>query len=440
MIFLICTLVLLSTLEIFLFFIHLPPLEVKGNIVKEYYSAAELSQTPLVLDSMPRIETGENELRAFDDEWDHNKKLPRTWHLVPDDKEISMNQVDSNTCIEDRYGNVNCLPSLMIIGFESCSTTTINNWFEKHPNIVNNWRESRFFDSIPTIKSLQNTLFDYWKGQPRIPGGINGMGKYWTLEKSPGYATHSHTPEFVKEMLPNVRILALTRNPTARAYSMFLMFTYHYNLDRSFFPGSHFVKNMVTGDVIYTNEFGVGGKTMPATVSPTDEEWKYLSYPPDPKDFDTWIRKEVQKPKDIKLGETNSRTDRLLYGGCYSYYLKKWAKYFPSNQLIVIPSELFFTDDASASMEKLQNGLGLPLLDYSTVLTKQRNGRLDVPSISQFLNSVMNSYSAKSLPMLDSTKEILDQFYCEQNIELSRMLGGRRLPGYSCAEEGVSIL
>ena len=49
----------------------------------------------------------------------------------------------------------------------------------------------------------------------------------------------------------------------------------------------------------------------------------------------------------------------------------------------------------------------------------------------------LNSHKHDVPKMLNETKALLDDLYCEENMELSRMLGGRPLPGYSCAEDGI---
>jgi hypothetical protein len=104
-------------------------------------------------------------------------------------------------------------------------------------------------------------------------------------------------------------------------------------------------------------------------------------------------------------------------------------------QFVVIPTEIFH-EDTIESMHKLQTLLRLPLFNYTSITKKdEESGQVDIDSLGTTLNSYVNSYKPQE-KMLDTTKELLDGFYCESNRELSRMLGGRKLPGYSCAEGG----
>ena len=382
-------------------------------------------------DELPR-------LIVFDELWSKNSSLPKTWDSAMYDSSVSMGQVDSNTCFKGRLGGVNCLPSLIVVGFEKCSSTTLQSWLSRHPNLVSSYFiEPRFFNSIESESELESKWHDYLKKLPKIPGGNNGLGTYWTFEKSPSYVTHPTAAQYASTLLPSARILVVTRNPTPRAYSLFLMFT-NLRLVSRVHKICFFAKNMATGDVEFINGGGVPGKKVPTEKLPTKDEWRFLSFPPDPKDFDTWIRKKTSDKSLTPLN--NHRETRVLGGGLYSEHLKKWARNFPPEQIVVIPRELFFTDNIYESMNDLQRLLGLPVFDYSKITKKnEKSGQYEIQSLHEYFNRVFNTFSARSSPMLDSTKKILDEYYCEYNMELSRMLGGRALPGYSCAENGVPL-
>jgi hypothetical protein len=422
------------------------PLAVKGATVRHFTENISFRQRQ----PGARIEKYYNEssvrLAAFDDlSLSENLKLSNTWDLVSSDQGILKEQVDANTCFAGgSIGgvNCNCLPSFLLVGFEKCGTTVLNIWLSYHPNLLANWLEGRFFDSTKTLEELDDQWRMYLRNLPRIPGGQSGIGKYWTYEKSPAYATNPRAPEMMAALVPNARLLFLTRNPTARAYSMFLMYTHHYPSVSNALKGqpvSFFCKNMATGSIFYVREKGlepgVGGQIVPEGSAPTRDEWRFLSYPPDPKDFDTWVRMAIEKSKKKKLNlEHQGRPNRILLGGLYSEYLKKWLHYFPPEHFVVIPSELFHTSTAADSMESLQTLLGLPAFDYRTITSLDSDsGRTDILSFGTAVNAYVNSYR-ETKSMLGSTKKLLDEFYCQSNGELSRMLGGRALSGYSCAE------
>lgn len=376
-------------------------------------------------------------LVVFDEvEFSKKSSLVKTWSSVSYDESISIHQVDSNTCFKGNLGGVSCLPSLIAAGFEKCSSTTLHSWLIHHPNLIVSYGLRKyFFNRIKSEDELNLQWIDYPKKVlPKTPGGNDGLGVYWTMDKNSGLTTNLKEIKYTSTLVPSARIVLLTRNPTARAYSQFLMYTSH--TLSLFHKTCFFAKNTVTEDVEFIYQGGRPGTKVSPNISPTDDEWRFLKFPINPKDFDTWIRKQIQN-QGKNLFDT-SRKKRVLGEGLYSEYLKGIAQYFPPEQIIVIPKELFFTSNIYENMNDLQRVLGLPVFDYSKITKKnKKNGQYEIQSIREYFNRVFNTFSARSSPMLDSTKKILDEYYCEYNMELSRMLGGRALPGYSCAEDGV---
>jgi len=411
-------------------------------------------------------------LMAFDDQFDAASRIPRRWNLFLEREDNSVHSLnatqvgsagaDANVCfrINDNDKNVRCLPSFIIAGFEKASTTALSVWLSHHPNLQSRWREGRFFEHCTSTEEL-NTK---WFGQyvlntiPRLPGGMNGVGVYFTFEKSPAYAPSILAPEMISRLLPSARLLFMVRNPTMRAYSFFLMLTNHYPgakevLSRK--PLSFFVKNRNTGAVRYVGDRtmnfdidpGEGGQAVPLERMPSGfpvegevPEWHFLPYPPDPKDFHSWILYMLDRFKGKKPAfNDQSRPHRLLFGGFYSSYLKRWLEYFQPQQLVLIPSESFYESDVPRSMTKLQEALGLPIYDFSLIgrqgssSTEKHPGRFNINSPAAYANDILNSAGTVA-PMQEETKVLLDEFYCQENRELKRILRGRSLPGYSCAD------
>jgi hypothetical protein len=408
-------------------------------------------------------------LAAFDDVHLSNQtRLSNTWSVVQSDYGLVKEQLNSNTCFKNsglfRKSSVHCLPASYILGFEKCGTTILNIWLSYHPNLKTNWMEGRFFDLAPrdTLRNLDTKWHEYLPFLPKLPS--SQIGKVWTFEKSPAYVTNPWAPEALSALVPDARLLIVTRNPTIRAYSMFLMYTRHYPNAGSAIrhqPVSFFVKNIESGDVRYIRDgfrtkankrkkplslpTGVGGSLVPTDMAPTHDEWRYLSYPPDPRDFDNFIRHIVRKHKNKAFKnpfylDRQPRDQRILTGGLYSTYLKEWLGHFESKNFVILPSEDFFAPDrALESLVKLQQLLGLPVFDYSTIVSRNpKTSRYEIPSsVGTMLNNVLNAYVGASVPMLNKTKEILDGFYCSSNRELSGFLGNRSLPGYSCADHSL---
>ena len=407
-------------------------------------------------------------LMAFDDDrFGAASRIPRKWNLFLEQEgnsahSLNATQVgsagaDANVCfrIDRNDNNVRCLPSFIIVGFEKASTTALSVWLSHHPNLQSQWLEGRFFDHITSSEELDQTWFEQYalKRMPRLPGGTKGVGLYFTFEKSPAYAPSVLAPEMISRLLPSAKLIFMLRNPTMRAYSFFLMLTNHYPgakevLSRK--PKSFFVKSRTTGQVRYVGDGtmnfdigpGEGGQAVPMERMPSGSsvegeessaEWHFLPYPPDPKDFHSWILYMLDQFKGEKPNfNDQSRPHRLLFGGFYSSYLKRYLEYFQPQQLVLIPSESFYGSNVSRSMTKLQDTLGLPIYDFSRIGRQESSGRFNIKSPAAYTNDILKSARTVA-PMLEETKVLLDDFYCQENRELKRILGGRSLSGYACA-------
>ena len=311
-------------------------------------------------------------------------------------------------------------------------------WLSHHPNLLTPYGETRFFhESLQHGDRLAQQWPQYLDALPTVPH----VGHYFVYEKTPGYANNLVDARLMAQLLPSVKLLFLTRNPVDRAYSHFNMYTQLYVGAREVLRGqpvSFFVKHLETGQVRCVRDFtdpvgepGVGGTFMEhETTQPG--EWQYLSYPVDPEDFDAYVREKVEQPVDL---HDHSRGNHVLSPGLYSRYLHEWLRHFAAEQLVIVPSELFYPPDkALRSLERLQRLLGLPLYDYGTLLMQQKDdsSRIEANTIeTQLLQHYLNYRHAR--PMLNRTRELLDAYYCDSNRELSRMLGNRTLPTYSCA-------
>jgi hypothetical protein len=421
--------------------------------------------------------------RYNDLEWANDTHLSRTrsQHLFSD-KGVTLESVDSNSCFEKRSiiglptsRNVQCLPALYVVGFEKCGTTNLNIWLSYHPNLKTSWFEGRFFDerAKENKKGQEDELWhDYIKTLPKVPK--SHREKIWVLEKSPFYSLSPFAPQALSKLVPSARMIFVTRNPTSRAYSMFLMYTRHFPDTTSAIlqrPKSYFVKNPRTGDVRYiadgfrdfhprrqkfpklppraggtTTRLSCAGhcsggtlnvKTIELNVTVSEDEWVYLSYPPDPQDFHRFIVRAISKHDPTKIFlQKQGRNQRILTGGLYGPYLDHWRQYFPSQNLIVIPSEEFsHEDNIFDSMDVLQHMLGLPFFDYRTIVKRNtKTNRHEISgSLGTYLNNQINSYGQLSHPMRPETKKLVDDFYCKSNLRLAELLGNRSLPeGYWC--------
>lgn len=101
------------------------------------------------------------------------------------------------------------LPSFLIIGAQRSGTTSLFRYLRQHPDILRPLKkEIDFFD-----RHWHRGLQWYTTHFPlRRPGKITG-------EASTNYLFHPACPARVRSLLPGVRLIALLRDPVARAFS-----------------------------------------------------------------------------------------------------------------------------------------------------------------------------------------------------------------------------
>lgn len=103
------------------------------------------------------------------------------------------------------------LPSLIVIGGQKCGTTSLYRYLLQNRDIVPPVKkEPGFFD-----RRWSRGVSWYRENFPlRLPNP-NAI----TLEASTGYISYPHAPPRVAEALPDVKLVALLRNPIDRAWS-----------------------------------------------------------------------------------------------------------------------------------------------------------------------------------------------------------------------------
>jgi Sulfotransferase domain len=110
------------------------------------------------------------------------------------------------------------LPNFLIIGAQKAGTTALFAYLRWHPTVMGpSWKEVSFFDRRYGLESSYRSSFPAWPRQ-WVVARRRGV---WPLvgEASPSYIFHPLAPHRVAEMVPNVRLIALLRDPVERAYS-----------------------------------------------------------------------------------------------------------------------------------------------------------------------------------------------------------------------------
>lgn len=301
-----------------------------------------------------------------------------------------------------------CLPYFQVIGQPKCGSTDLFWRIVRHKDVYSPpikelhwWSRNRqgkninFTDIIPFPQYID--MFDmaalHIEKSPD-PGSDDSDVNYY--HKIAGEASVStfwenddwfHYPEnvfhdeplytnanYVKNLLPNSKLILILRNPIDRLFSDYLYFTLRNKSSNAFH------KRMEKGVAVYRN-------------CTENHSMRYCVY---------------------------NRTVALLSAtrlrvGLYVVYLRDWLKLFPRDQLLVLRLE-DYSRDTAGSMKKIFSFLNLQQLS-----DKEFSNVLKTP--------IANKRKKKDKrvgKMREETKTILKEFYDPYNRELASLLGDNR--------------
>jgi hypothetical protein len=215
-----------------------------------------------------------------------------------------------------RTSRLRILPTFVIISVERAGTTSLYRYLCQHPCAGEALRkEVHYFDMnasrgpdwyrahFPT--RVQAAWVRLRRGHRLITG-----------EASPYYLYHPHVPARLAKLLPDVRLIALVRNPVERAYSHHQMNVRQEKEDLSF------------EEAIEREEERLRG------------EWEKLVADPS-----HW------SDRHYKYG--------YLSRGLYADRLEEWGKHFPRDRVLVVCSEDLYADPAG-TVARVASHLELP--------------------------------------------------------------------------------
>lgn len=205
-------------------------------------------------------------------------------------------------------GPLRGLPSLLIIGAQKSGTTSLFSYLVQHPDVLASLRkEVHYFD------------FNYDRGvtwyRAHFPYAHQLRNGTLTLDASPYYLAHPLVPQRAARLLPDIKLIALLRNPVDRALS-------HYQ---------HEVR---------------GGRESLPFADAIDRESERLAG-------------EEDRLRD-EPGYYSLNHHRYSYTrrGLYIEQLRRWMEYFPRSQLLVLQSEWLFREPLAA-IARVHHFLGL---------------------------------------------------------------------------------
>lgn len=227
------------------------------------------------------------------------------------------------------------LPDFLIVGAQKAGTTSLYSYLIQHKNIIKPLvKEIHYFDG-----GLDPEIDAYSKGEKWyrafFPFKFQIENHELTFDASPLYLFNPLCPQRIHQLLPNVKLIVLLRNPVDRAISHY----YH-----QVFKGREYL-NIESG------------------FSIEDQRIQYA------------IESEDFKNHDFIHFSYKRR-------GLYAQQLKRYLDYFPLDQMLIINSESLFQDPMKTVIE-VSKFLGVSTSDIHNINFKAKNvGRVkkNVPS------------------------------------------------------------
>jgi hypothetical protein len=241
-------------------------------------------------------------------------------------------------------GPLRGLPSALIIGTQKGGTTSLFNYLVQHPDV-----------RMPFGKEIHYFDLHYERGirwyRGRFPYSHRLRGGALTLDASPYYLVHPLVPQRAAQQLPEVKLIALLRDPVDRAFS-------HYQHE---LRGGR--ESLSFSEAIAAEAERLAGEEKRLRDAPD-----YYSY--------------------------NHHRYSYLLRGQYIEQLHRWMEHFSRAQLLVLQSEWLFRDPAAATSAVYQFlGLAPHRLQHYKPFLQGRYEREMVPGLRARLAAHFEPYN-----------------------------------------------
>jgi hypothetical protein len=212
------------------------------------------------------------------------------------------------------------LPDFLVIGAQKAGTTALYAYLRWHPGITGpSWKEVSFFDR------------HWWRGEAWYRGQfpLRSRGRL-VGEASPSYLFHPLGPERVAALVPDVKLIALVRDPVDRAFS-------HYQHEVALGR-----EELSFEDALAAEDDRLRGEEERMLADPTYFSHAWWNY--------TYAAR-----------------------GRYAEQLERWLAVFPSEQLLIVPSEEMLAEPEQAHARVLEflGAAPQPLDSYPRVFERQ---------------------------------------------------------------------
>ena len=222
-----------------------------------------------------------------------------------------------NKFLYNSTGSYHILPDFLIIGAARSGTTSLYEYLIQHPSVIPGIGKEVYYFDKEYAKGINwyRSFFPTKNKKLNIEKQL--QTKCITGEATPRYLYHPHSPKRVFEILPNVKLIVLLRNPVDRSYS-------HYQME----------------------------------VSSGNEE---LTFEEAIEQEEDRINDDMKKmEQDENYYSVNFYRKSYITRGKYVQQLKRWLKFFPKDQILILKSEDLYSEPSKIYNQVL-NFLNLPL-------------------------------------------------------------------------------
>jgi hypothetical protein len=231
------------------------------------------------------------------------------------------------------------LPDFVIIGGQRCGTTSLYDSLAEHRIMdASHNKEVHFFDL-----SFDRGVDWYRAHFPlasKMPGRIS-------FEATPNYLASADTPKLMQSVMPDVRLIALLRNPVERTHSSWKLRTYEGSESRSF---EEAVEAELAGATMMYDDVDADGMLL----LERSMHWAY-----------------VEKSR-------------------YAEHFTRWFESFDRDQILILDSEALFANPAEG-LARIETFLGV---EHDPAIVLPRTNSTAPSSIEPAFRTYLREYFA----------------------------------------------
>jgi len=277
-------------------------------------------------------------------------------------------RLNAGYCIEHSENSCGLLPALVITGYPGNGLSTLKKWLDRHPHLVhsNSADKLHFFSQVSTL--TEDTFAHYVDTLPKI--SEQEIHTVANFEHSDNYFSSPTCAAMLSEVMPNLKIVIVIRDPIEQVYNSFQRECLQERLGFSPFLDG----------IVYCDG---------AKLDPSDVCVKVITDCTS-EDFDK-----------VLFGSKQSFRNKLLQSSAYETYLSKWKDYFPLSSLLILNHRDFATRTIFKTMRRVMRFLSLD--DYA------ETPRIYLPkSISSRVEDQI-----KKFPMTEKARIFLEEYYAQ---------------------------